>query len=258
MSDAPDRKAGAGPAWVRRLDDAIAVGERALIAALLIAMVGSVFLDALHRIFAAGEGRLERALLLVLPVALHAFARAALAPALLSLATIGVAYAAVRSRQPGGRRSRALLFAVGLALLAVLGTQALVHGLPNGLVWSQQMGLCFMLWVALAGASLAAREHAHIAFELAGQLWPRRWARAIERLARLLAATFSFLLAFLAAAHVREHYLEWASSGGAAGLFEAFRVPRFLVFGFLPLPFTAMGARFLIYGVRPDAVSEPA
>ena len=59
----------------------------------------------------------------------------------------------------------------------------------------------------------------------------------------------------LAAAHTREHYLEWQSSGGAAGLFEAFRVPRFAVFGFLPFPLAVTGLRFLAHGVRRD---EPA
>ena len=129
----------------------------------------------------------------------------------------------------------------------------------NGLVWSQQMALCFMLWVALAGASLGAREHAHIAFELAGVIWPRPLRRIIERIARLLAAGFTLFLAVLAAAHAREHYLEWHSSGGTAGIFEGFRVPRFAIFGFLPLPLTVTALRFLAYGVRRDEpAAEPA
>ena len=130
---------------------------------------------------------------------------------------------------------------------------------PSGLVWSQQMALCFMLWVALAGASLGAREHAHIAFELAGVIWPRRLRRPVERLARVLAAAFTLFLALLAAAHTREHYLEWQGSGGTAGLFEGFRVPRFAIFGFLPLPLTATALRFLAFGVRRDeATAEDA
>ena len=54
----------------------------------------------------------------------------------------------------------------------------------------------------------------------------------------------------LAAAHAREHYLEWASSDGAAGLFEGFRAPRWIIFGFLPVPFAVMALRFLAFGVR--------
>ncbi len=72
----------------------------------------------------------------------------------------------------------------------------------------------------------------------------------------MIAAGFAVFLAVLAAANALEHYEEWASSGGAAGNFEAFPVPRFLIFGFLPLPLIVMGLRFLAYGVRP--AQEPA
>jgi TRAP-type C4-dicarboxylate transport system permease small subunit len=242
------------------LERMVTAFERALIVLLLAVMAGSVFLDALHRLFAADEGRLERLLLTLLPAAAAGAVRQFLAPVALLLATLALAYGAVRSRQasvagegpatPAKSRRRLLLEALGLTALLALGTRALVWLLPNGLVWSQQMALCFMLWVALAGASLGAREHAHITFELAGALWPRPLRRPVEGLARLIAAGFALFLALLAALHAREHYLEWQSSGGAAGLFEAFRVPRFLIFGFLPLPLCSLALRFLAYGVR--------
>jgi TRAP-type C4-dicarboxylate transport system permease small subunit len=229
-------------------------------------MAGSVFLDALHRLFAADEGRLERLLLAMLPDAAADPVRRFLAPAALFLATLALVYGALRSRQaglvegepPAGRplagRRRRLLQALALTVALALGTRLLVWLLPNGLVWSQQMALCLMLWVALAGASLGAREHAHITFELAGALWPRPLRRPVEGLARVIAAAFVLFLALLAALHAREHYLEWQSSGGEAGLFEAFRVPRGLIFGFLPLPLCSLALRFAAYGVRaPEA-----
>jgi TRAP-type C4-dicarboxylate transport system permease small subunit len=213
-------------------------------------MVGSVFLDALHRIFAADEGRLERLVVALLPGAWERAGRAAIAPLLLVLAAFGVSYGALRTRHPEGTRRRALATAA-LATVALAGaTQLLVRGLPNGLVWSQQLALCFLLWVGLAGASLATRERAHIAFELAGRIWPRRLQRPAELLARAAAAGFSLFLAVLAAAHAREHYLEWASSGRVAGVFEGARLPRWLLFAFLPLPLAVMGLRFFAYGVR--------
>ena len=251
------RTAGAG------LERWVTAAERGLIVVLLAVMAGSVFLDALHRLFAADEGRLERLLLLLLPERLAGAVRALVAPAVLLLITLALAYGALRSRdssrpESGKTRGRLLLEAVGVTAVLTLATRALVWLMPNGLVWSQQMALCFMLWVALAGASLGAREHAHIAFELAGKLWPRPLRRPVEWLARLIAAGFSLFLAVLAAAHAHEHYLEWQSSGGDAGLFEAFRVPRFLIFGFLPLPLVSLALRFLVYGVRaPEAAPAP-
>ena len=220
--------------------------ERALIVGLLAVMAGSVFLDALHRVFSAEEGRLERLLVLVAPAAAERAVRSWVAPVLLLLATFGVALGALRTRQS----RRPLLKAVAITAGLTAAVQLLVRALPNGLVWSQQMALCFMLWVGLMGASLGTRDRSHIAFELAGRIWPRRLRRPAELLARVLSAAFALFLAFLAAAFTREHYAEWAASGGEAGLFEAFRVPRFLIYGFLPFPLTIMGLRFLGYGVR--------
>jgi TRAP-type transport system small permease protein len=256
---------GASQGVWARVDAALAAGERALIVALLGLMAVAVFLDAIHRLFAADEGRLERLLVALAPVAWEGVARHVLAPALLALATFAVALAALRARQRARSREdgapprrRLLLMAAGIAAGLAVSVRLFVYLVPSGLVWSQQMALCFMLWVALAGASLGAREHGHIAFELAGAIWPRRLRRPVERLARALAAAFTLFLALLAAAHTREHFLEWQSSGGAAGLFEAFRVPRFVVFGFLPLPLTLTALRFAAHGVRRDDDPAPA
>jgi TRAP-type C4-dicarboxylate transport system permease small subunit len=242
-------------AW-QRVESAITVFERALVVVLLALMVVAVFLDALHRIFAAEEGRVERLVVALTPAALEAPARRFLAPLLLLLATFALIAAALRARNPQAARRHRLLAAAALTAGLALATRLYVHLVPNGLVWSQQMALCFMLWVALAGASLGARDRAHIAFELAGRIWPRRWRRPVERLARVLAAAFTAFLAVLAFAHAREHYLEWQASGGTAGIFEGFRVPRWLIFGFLPVPLAITAVRFLIYGVRPDDPAE--
>jgi TRAP-type C4-dicarboxylate transport system permease small subunit len=258
--------AAAAPRWsaaLHRVERGIAHGERALIVGLIVVMTTSVFLDALHRVFAAGEGRSERLLRAILPEAAGG-AASIVAPVLLVLVTFAISYGALATREralakassspaPSVRTAgrRGVIAAAITAGLAAF-TQALVFVAPNGLVFSQQMSLCFLLWMALAGASLGARERAHIYFELAGQIWPVRWRRAVERLARVLAAGFTLLLALLAARHAHGHYREWVESDGAAGLFEAFPVPRFVIFGFLPLPLVTLAFRFLLFGVRPD------
>ena len=178
MSAGPGR---AGSAGARGAGDAatsdrrLATFERALIVVLLAVMAGAVFLDALHRLFAAEEGRLERLLVALAPAALEALVRAVRwRPRCWRWSPSCFGYFALKARRPAGcsrrrladRRRRRSPPALALA------TRLLVWLLPNGLVWSQQMALCFMLWVALAGASLGAREQAHIAFELAGKLWP--------------------------------------------------------------------------------------
>lgn len=239
-----------------RLEAAVTAFERALVVVLLATMAAAVFLDAIHRVFAAGEGRLERLLVALLPADWAPAVRAVVAPAVLLLFTFVVVQGALRTRHPERSRRRALAAAAAITAALVVAVQLLLRGLPNGLVWSQQMALCFLLWVGLAGASLGTRERAHVTFELAGKLWPRAWARWVEIAARAVAAAFTLLLAVLAAAHTREHWQEWRSSGGTAGLFEAFRVPRWAITGFLPLPFTAMALRFAAYGVRPEETAS--
>jgi TRAP-type C4-dicarboxylate transport system permease small subunit len=241
-----------------RIDGAVAAGERALAVALLAVMTAAVFLDALHRILSAREGRLEALLAAILPVGAEGAVRAALAPTLLAAAVFGVLYAALRSLEGRQLSRRAALAGAAAGTVVAAGAgAALVRGLPNGLVWSQQMALAFMLWVGLIGASLATRDRAHIAFELAGRLWPQALRPVVRVLARVAAAAFAALLALLAWRYAAGSYREWADSGGAAGLFEAFRVPRFLVYGFLPVPLAIMAARFAGHGAGGDAAAPP-
>lgn len=242
-------RGGAGQTLVR-LEALVTAFERGLIVVLLAIMSGAVFLDALHRIFAARSGRTERLVAAVLPASAGALAQT-LAPTLLAFASFGVVYAALRTRQQGaGSRKRSLVIAATITVALVAGTRLLVLGLPNGLVWSQQMALCFMLWLGLTGGSLATREHGHVVFELASKLWPTKLKTPVEWLSRLFAAGFSLFLAYLSVVHAHEHYVEWATSDGLAGLFEAFRVPKWFVYGFFPIPLTIMGLRFLAFGVR--------
>ncbi len=254
---------GLRPRWIRVVDDALFEGERALVVLLVAVMVVAVFLDALHRVFAAGEGRVERLLVALVPTSSEATARTWLAPGAVAGLTFLVLYVAGRTRQRSDRVPRRLRTAVWAAAgttLAAMLVRALLVGLPNGLPWSQQLALCAMLWVGFLGASIAARNRTHLALEVAQRIWPPRLRPAADFAARAAACGFSLLLAALAIGFARFHYAEWAESDGAAGLFEGFPAPRFLVFGFLPLPLVSMGLRFLVHGVEPaqEIVVHPA
>lgn len=244
----------ARPRWIRQLDEALFRGERALVVALVAVMAIAVFLDALHRVFAAGEGRIERLLVAILPASAEPLARGWLAPGVVGALTFGVLLAAGRTRKRSGPlpslMRTAAVAAAGTAAAAGL-VRALVLGLPNGLPWSQQLALCAMLWVGFLGASIAARNRTHLALEVAARIWPTNLRPAADGVARALACGFSLFLAALAVGFARFHYAEWAESDGAAGLFEGFPAPRFAVFGFLPLPLVSMGLRFLVHGVEP-------
>ena len=107
-----------GPALrggLARVESAVTTFERGLIVTLLTSMVVAVFLDALHRLFAAQEGRIERLVVALLPAALETPGRRVLAPALLALFTFGVACAALTARAAvRPPRRRLLLTAAGI------------------------------------------------------------------------------------------------------------------------------------------------
>jgi len=245
------------------LDDALFQGERALVVLLVTVMAIAVFLDALHRVFAAGEGRIERLVVALAPASAEATVRAWLAPATVAALTFGVLFVAGRTRQRTGPLPSPMRTAAYAALGTVVAAglvRALVAGMPSGLPWSQQLALCAMLWVGFLGASIAARNRTHLALEVAQRIWPARLRPAADWIARAAACGFSLFLAALAVGFARFHYAEWTESDGAAGLFEGFPAPRFLVFGFLPLPLASMGLRFLVHGVEPaqEIVVHPA
>lgn len=239
----------------RKLDDLVSALERRLLVALLGLMAFSVFADAMHRVFSADEGRLERIVVSLMPQSMESTARHTVTPVVLILIVFGVAYGAFRTIDRGDLppmpAGRALLLAAASTVGLILATQALIRGLPNGLVWSQQMSLVFMLWVGFLGASLATKERSHIAFEVASRIWPKGWQGAVNVICRLVSAGFCVFLAILSTGFTHYHYREWADSNGAAGLFEAFAIPRWVAYGFLPFPFVVMAVRFIAYGVAP-------
>ena len=216
-------------AALRKFDDVVFKAECLLIVVLMAAMAIAVFGDTMHRTFNGIEGL----------------------PIVLLLVTFVVAYGAfITAELPVPLpRPQALARAAGTTVALAAGIWVLLRLLPNGLIWSQRMALCFMLWVGFVGASIATRQHAHIVFEVADRIWPARVQPAVKLVAKLVPFLFCLYLALLAFTHTRYHYGDWVESDGVAGVFEGWPAPKFLVYGFLIFPFTVMAYRFLLHGV---------
>lgn len=214
---------------LRKFDDVVFRFECLLIVVLMAAMALAVFGDTMHRTFNGIEG----------------------VPFLLLLVTFVVCYAALTTAElpTPFTRPQALARAAGLTAAIAAGIWLLLTLLPNGLIWSQRMALCFMLWVGFVGASIATREHAHIVFEVADRIWPVKVQPVVKTIAKLVPFLFCLYLALLAFTHTRYHYGDWVESEGVAGVFEGWPAPKFLVYGFLMFPFTVMAYRFLLHGV---------
>jgi TRAP-type C4-dicarboxylate transport system permease small subunit len=200
-------------------------------------LIGAVvFLDVVHRTASREEGLLGRVL--------------GPGPWTGPLGTVlGIAFftvvvqAALRMR---GRAAGASTW--GLAAVFSIGgwlaLRAFLWLLPNGLVWSQTLGLVLMLWVGVVGASMAAHDKRHLSLDLGSKLWPASLLPKVQGLGHLVTGSFCLVLAVLSCVSLRDHYRDWSSTAGAGGTFVALALPKFVAFSIVPVGFCVMGVRF--------------
>ncbi len=144
--------------------------------------------------------------------------------------------------QPPGLKSWAA--AVGIVALCYGGLRLFLLLIPNGLVWSQTLGLVLMLWVGVIGASMATREHRHLALDLGSKLWPRSMLPKVQGLGNLVTSLFCLSLALLACVSLRDHFRDWSDTDGAGGVFPALAIPKWIAFAGVPIGFALMTVRF--------------
>jgi TRAP-type C4-dicarboxylate transport system permease small subunit len=221
-----------GPTW----SDRIYTVEKVFSAAATGLIGAVVFLDVVHRTASREEGLLGRA-----------FGPGPWTGPLGTALGIGfftaVVQAALRMR---GRAPGASTWALSAALSVGgwLALRAFLWLLPNGLVWSQTLGLVLMLWVGVVGASMAARDKRHLSLDLGSKLWPKSLLPKVQGLGHLVTGAFCFVLAVLACVSLRDHFRDWSSTQGAGGTFVALALPKFIAFAVVPVGFCVMGVRF--------------
>ncbi len=161
------------------------------------------------------------------------------------LIVLAFVYGALRTRGRAAGVSTALRAGgVTVGLYALM--EAFTVVLPNGLVWSQTLGLMLMLWVACMGASMAAYEHRHLALDLGSKLWPKKALPYAQAFGNLITALFCAALGLLAIYSIRQHYGDYVDTEGAGGIFPALPVPKWIAFVGMPLGFFVMSARFFV------------
>lgn len=157
---------------------------------------------------------------------------------------LGVVYAALRTRgEPASKRTAIRSVVVAGAIYG--GLRLFVFVLPNGLVWSQTLGLVLMLWVGLVGASLAAHEHRHLSLDLGSKLWPKKALPMVQAVGNVVTAGFCLVFAFLAVKSLGDHFKDYADTDGAGGIFVALPIPKWAAFSVIPVAFVIMAVRFL-------------
>ncbi|MFT3709762.1 MAG: TRAP transporter small permease [Archangium sp.] len=148
----------------------------------------------------------------------------------------------LRKEAPGWK---AWAIAVGIVTATWGALRAFLFLLPNGLVWSQTLGLVLMLWVGVLGASMATKEHRHLALDLGAKLWPKKWLPKVQGVGNVITALFCLSLGLLACVSLRDHFKDWSDTDGAGGIFPALAIPKWIAFGGIPIGFSIMTARFL-------------
>jgi TRAP-type C4-dicarboxylate transport system permease small subunit len=157
----------------------------------------------------------------------------------------GVVHAALRMRgRAAGRATWGLSAAWSVGGWLLL--KAFLWAMPNGLVWSQTLGLVLMLWVGVVGASMAAHDRRHLALDLGSKLWPKAVLPKVQGVGNLVTALFCLVLAVLGVVSMRDHHRDWADTAGSGGVFAAIALPKFIAFGVVPAGFVLMGMRFLV------------
>jgi C4-dicarboxylate transporter, DctQ subunit len=169
-----------------------------------------------------------------------------LASILSGVAAVIVCAAAIRMRHRAAPQPAATTWIKGALAAGVLwaGLRIFLYVLPNGLVWSQTVGLVLTLWVGIIGASMAARQHRHLALDLGSKLWPKKALPYVQAGGNFLTATFCLVLAALAVVSLRDHFRDYADTDGAGGIFPAVAIPKWIAFFGLPIGFVLMAIRF--------------
>ena len=133
---------------------------------------------------------------------------------------------------------------MGLALFQII----LRNVMGTGIVWGDILIRILVLWIGMAGAMAATREHKHISIDLLTRFLSPGLRRAAKSLTTLFAAAVCLAAAYFSLQFVLSEY--------AAGDLVFGRIPYWVCESVLPLAFTVIALRysvqFLIHATHPS------
>jgi TRAP-type C4-dicarboxylate transport system permease small subunit len=245
---------------LRKLDDFVYRGERALVVGALLLMSVVVFLDVIHGTFADPESKLAGWLtalaggLGVAPESAAPTAEAAAPAILFVVLTALVALALLTAKRDPGASPPALPRVVGIAVAIVAGLHlavvAMLWLVPNGFLWAQPLALVLTLWVGFVGASMVTHDGRHLKVEAVSRALPARVKPWVALVSHLFTAAFCAFLLWMSVRYVAFAYEEWVQTDYKGGNFAGINLPKWIGFAVLPLSFTIMTLRFIDLGIR--------
>ncbi len=117
----------------------------------------------------------------------------------------------------------------------------------TGILWGDPLLRHLLLWVALLGATMAAREGKHINIDVISRLLPDRGKAAVQALTDLFSACICILLVDSSLKFMRDEF--------QAGTLAFSMVPVWIVAVIFPVAFGLIALRFAISGFRNGAVA---
>ena len=150
-------------------------------------------------------------------------------------------------RSPRLKRMLDLLHRVEDLIIAVLLTATMIlafyqiiqrNVMGTGIVWGDILIRIMVLWLGMAGAMAATREHKHIRIDLLTRFLTPGLKRAADSLSLLFAAAVCLVAGYFS--------LQFVVSEYAAGDIAFGRVPYWMCEAILPFSFTLIALRYVI------------
>lgn len=140
-----------------------------------------------------------------------------------------------------GVENAAIALATAVLVLAAGGEIVARIVFETGLSGLDAMLRALVLWIALLGAMIAAREDRHLAVDALSRYAKGPWARMLRFTAYGAATAICALLAWHSFALVRAEF--------ASGTIAFASVPSWTVQAIMPFAFAVMALRFFVHGL---------
>lgn len=140
------------------------------------------------------------------------------------------------------RLEDALLVGLLLAMVLVAVAQIILrNGFDGGFLWAEGFLRVLVLWIGLAGAMAASREHRHISIDIIGRFLPPGPAKVAAVFNALFTATVAGALAWYTLDFV---LIEYESPSMAFA-----NVPTWVCESIMPFAFAVIALRYLLLAV---------
>jgi TRAP-type C4-dicarboxylate transport system permease small subunit len=143
-----------------------------------------------------------------------------------------------------------ILVGLLLAMVGVAVTQIVLrNGFDGGFLWAETFLRVLVLWIGLAGAMAASRQHRHISIDLIGRFLPPLAHKVAIVFTALFTAGICAALAYYSFDFVK---IEYENPSIAFG-----NVPTWACESIMPIAFTVIGLRYLLLAATTPFSAHP-